>query len=213
MIKTIIFDLDGLLVDSLPLMYKAYNQVFTKYGHPISKESWIAHIQGSGKIPEFMKKNGIPGDPEVIREEKKVIYENLINNELELKPGARELVGLLSQDYDLCVASASRMESIRQYLAKFNLTHKFKAVISDYGVKQHKPAPDVFLAAAKEMNALPSECMVIEDSFAGLKAAKAANMKCIICPDSYCEIDKTRFVEADAIVDSLAEVTSKMIQE
>lgn len=149
MIKTVIFDLDGLLVDSQPLMYKAYNQIFTKYGHPITKKSWIKHIQSSGKISGFMKENGIPGDFEIIRDEKRVVYEKLIEAELQLKPGARELVELLSRDYKLCVASASRMESIQQYLAKFDLTHKFKAIISDYSMKAHKPAPDVFLAASK----------------------------------------------------------------
>ncbi len=212
MIKTIIFDLDGLLVDSQPLQYKAYNQVFTKHGHPISKESWIKLVQCSSTIPEFMEKNEIPGDPEVIRDEKKAIYENIIKTELQLKTGAKELVNLLSQHYDLCVGSASRPESIQLYLDKFKLKPKFKAVISDFNVKKHKPAPDVFLAAAKETKVLPSECIVIEDSIAGLKTAKAANMKCIVCPDSFCEIDKSNFSEADLIVDNLGEITIQMIK-
>lgn len=213
MIKAIIFDLDGLLVDSQPLQYQAYNQIFTKHGYPISKEMWIEHVQHSQTLPEFMEANGILGNPETIREEKKVIYDELIKTELQLKPGAQKLVDLLSKHYELGIASASRLESIQLYLNKFNLTSKFKAVVSDYHVKKTKPAPDVFLAAAEKINVLPSECIVIEDSMAGLKGAQAANMKCIICPDSFCQIEKSRFVNADRIVDNLGEVTVQMIQE
>lgn len=213
MIKVIIFDLDGLLVDSQPLQYKAHNQIFSKYGYPISIENWHEWIQNSYNVQFWIKKNNLPLDADLIRAEKQVIYEELVKNELKLKPGAKESVDLLSEKYRLCIASASRPASIKLVLNKFNLYSKFEKTISDKDVENGKPAPDVFLKCAEEMGVKSDECVVIEDSVAGMKAAQAANMKCVVCRDSFSDFPLSFFDGADKIIGSLEDITLETIDE
>jgi len=212
MIKLIIFDLDGLLVDSQPLQYKTYNQVFSQYGHPLSRDDWEIWIQKSHSARSWIEDHGLSLDPEKIRAEKKEIFDRLIEEELELKEGAQELVELLSKNYPLGLASASRMESIESCLNKFNLTDKFQIIESDVGTDRPKPYPDIYLTVAEKMQQEPPQCLVIEDSLAGLKAAKSAGMKCVICPDTFCNTLVADIEEADLIVKVLDEITLKMIE-
>lgn len=162
------------------------------------------------------REKNLPLDPEKMRAEKKELYDKLILTDLKLKPGADNLINSLLDQYQLCIASASRRLSLDLISDKFNFTSRFKKIISDQEahIKRLKPYPDVLLHVAKVMNVLPKECLVIEDSFAGLKAAKSAKMKCIVCPDSFCEIKTLdQFKTADKIVKSLNEIDIKMIHQ
>jgi beta-phosphoglucomutase-like phosphatase (HAD superfamily) len=113
MIKVIIFDLDGLLIDSQPLQYKAYNQIFSKYGFPITKKEWQDDwIHNSISCKKWIKKKNLPLDFEKVRAEKKRLYEKLILTDLELKSGANNAINSLLAEYRLCIASASMKSSI-----------------------------------------------------------------------------------------------------
>ena len=208
MIEIVIFDLDGLLVDSEPLQYKAYNQVFSRHGCPVTQEDWRrwSDLESSpSKI--WVDTYGLPLNAQQIADEKKVIYDRMIHEEMKLKPDAKYLVELLSHHFRLCVASGSRLESIEGSLGKFGLRDYFERLFSSTSVQRNKPYPDVLLEAASEMGASPSECVVIEDSVAGLQAAKAANMACIVRPDAFLPHPRSSYRDADVIVDSLEEIT------
>lgn len=211
MIKTIIFDLDGLLIDSQPLQYKAYNQVFSKYGVPLTLKDWNEWIHKGSDPQIWIQKHHLPLDAETIRAEKKIIYDKLIHDELELKPGALDLINALYGKFRLCIASSSRIESIELSINKFGLKSKFEKLVSDTEMVKGKPHPDIFLKAAELMNAKAGECLVIEDSLAGLNAAKAAKMLCFICPDSSSKVELHKFRDADKIVNRLDEITYEMI--
>lgn len=213
MIKAIIFDLDGLLIDSQPLQYKAYNQAFSQYGAPLTLDDWHEWIHDGGSAQKWISKNNLSLDPEKVRAEKKEIYEQLIKTHLELKPGAQKLIERLYGKFHLAIASSSRIESIEQSINKFHLEAKFEQLISDTTLARSKPYPDVFLKAAEAVGTKPGSCIVLEDSLGGLQAAKAANMKCIICPDSFSAIEISAFKDADKIVKSLHEVTEEMIEK
>ncbi len=213
MIKLIIFDLDGLLVDSQSLQYEAYGKVFSQYGEPISRQDWIDHwIHGPGGPKAWIENRNLDLDYQKIRAEKKVIYEDLIQSKMKLKPGAKELVNLLYKKFPLVVASASRIESIELSLERFNLKDKFEHLISDIDMERGKPHPDVFLHAAKIMKVEPEDCLVFEDSSAGLQAAKSAGMKCIVCPDNFEDSNIGRYGAADKIVKQLNEVNLDTIK-
>lgn len=207
MIKVVIFDLDGLLIDSQPLQHKAYNQVFSKYGFPLTIKNWREWIQNSYNAKIWIQKNRLPLDADKIRAEKKKIYERLMRDGLKLKPGALNLINKLHGRFKLYIASSSRIESIRSALDKFKLISKFEKLVSDQELDKGKPHPDIFLKTAGLAHVHPRECLVIEDSMAGLKAAKTAKMKCIICPDTFCGIDPQEFQNADKIVHNLSEIT------
>lgn len=213
MIKVVIFDLDGLLIDSQPLQYEAYNQVFTKYGFPLTHENWWDWVHGSINQKTWIQKNNLPLAPEKIRAEKKQIYNKLIIEKLRLKPGAQNLVNRLFGKFRLCIASSSRIESIMLVLEKFNLKSQFEMVTSDTEMIKGKPHPDIFLKTIEIMNVKSMESIVIEDSIVGLKAAQSAGIKCIICPDSFVQIDRSAYSQADKIVNDLNEITIDMIEK
>lgn len=206
MIKVIIFDFDGLLVNSQPLQFRAYNEVFSAEGAPMSHKDWEEWVQNSYSVKQWIDKNELDLDPEEIRKKKHAIYKNLIKKEIELKPGAKDLVMRLGEKYRLCIGSASSKENIITILESFGIKEKFEEVFSCLGTKKVKPFPDVFLKAAEDMGVGADECIVFEDSVAGLEAAKAAGMKCVVCPDDFFELDLVIFKGADLIVNSLEEV-------
>jgi len=213
MFKLMIFDLDGLLVDSQSLQWESYSKVFSKYDQPISKEDWVKYwIHASGGSKEWIELRNLDLDYKKIRDEKKIIYDELIQTKLKLKPGAKELIDLLYKEFPLVVASGSRIESIELSLGKFNLTDRFKHLISDVEMERGKPHPDVFLYAAKMMSVEPKDCLVFEDSIAGLQSAKSAGMKCVVCPDSFSNLNIKQYKGADRIVNQLSEVNLKVIK-
>jgi len=213
MIKVIIFDLDGLLIDSQPLQYKAYNQAFSQNGFPLSPEDWYEWVHKGSSAQIWIQKHNLPLDAEKIRAKKKEIYDKLINDELKLKPGALNLINDLYGKFRLCVASSSRIESIELSVDKFNLKSKFEKLISDTEMVKGKPDPEIFLKTAELMNAKAEECLVIEDSIAGLNAARAAKMTCFICPDSSSDVDLSELENADKIVNRLDEIKYEMITD
>ena len=213
MFKLIIFDLDGLLIDSQSLQHEAYSRVFSQYDQPISKKDWVDFwIHKSGGPKKWIELRKLNLDHQKIRDEKKVIYDELIQTKMKLKSGARGLVNLLYKEFPLIVASGSRIESIELCLKKFNLANKFKHLISDVEMEKRKPHPDVFLYSAKMMNVEPEDCLVFEDSIAGLQSAKSAGMKCVVCPDNFSNLNIEQYKDADKIVDQLSDVNLDMIK-
>ncbi len=213
MITVVIFDLDGVLVDSQPLQYQSYNEIFTKYGHPLTKKHWLEWIHHGMDHKKLIEREKLAIDPNVIHTEKMALYAQLIDSTMLLKPGVKELINrLVNSQYRLCIASASRIESIEQIVKKFNMEASFEYLLSDRDIQFPKPHPHIFLEAARLMGVLPEECAVIEDSLTGLKAAKAALMRCIICPDPWGDEPLPDYTGADVMVKSLDEVTLEMLR-
>lgn len=211
MIKAAIFDLDGLLIDSQHLQYQSVSKAFLEKGHQLTKEDWHHFIHGDMDYKEWIRIHNLSTTEEEVRARKKEIYDELIRTELQLKAGAEYLVNLLHGKFKLAVASHSRIESIELCIDKFNLRPKFEHLISDQAVGKRKPHPEVFLHVARIMNINPKECLVFEDSLMGLRAAKSAGMKCVICPDNFSKLDHSLFVGADKVVNRLDEVDVEMI--
>jgi HAD superfamily hydrolase (TIGR01509 family) len=214
--KLVIFDMDGLLVDSEPLQLRSYIETFAQYGVEITHEEYIREWIQNGKnayhyVEAYKLAENRDSEELVteIRNKKRERYEVLIENELTLKPGAYELLEKLQGKIDMVIASSSRMESLEQIVDKFGIRDYFAAIFSDATAKRSKPFPDIFLDAAKKMEVKPSECVVIEDAEKGLSAAKAAGMKCVICPEKLAgDWDRS---QASLVVGSLAELDLDII--
>ena len=159
MLECILFDMDGLLVDSEPLQYRAYCHAFEQYGIDLSMDDWIRWHSVEASTARWIERENLQIDVQQLREIKKQHYEELIAEELDLKPGVRELVEDCSGSLQLAVVSASRRESIEACLAKFDLIRHFAVLVSGDQVSRSKPFPDPYLAARSlEYLGKPCDC-------------------------------------------------------
>ncbi len=213
MFEVVIFDLDGLLVDSEPLQFKAYREVFLRHGISLELSDWPEWHRLEASAARWIDTHKLPVDAENIRAEKKEVYEALIENELILKPGARELVESLSEQCRLCIASGSRPESIEASLNRFSLAPHFEQQFSATLLPRKKPYPDVYVEALSKMQVSPHRALAIEDSVTGLQAATSAGVSCIVCPDTFMPDPVTDYVGAALVVDSLEELTLLEVEQ
>jgi HAD superfamily hydrolase (TIGR01509 family) len=211
MLECIVFDLDGLLVDSEPLQFRSYRQAFAAHGVEIDRADWHRWHSVEASVPAWIALDRLPVDAETVRAEKKTIYERMVSEELTLKTGAEALVRGLSANYRLCVASGSRVESIQLCLDKFSLGECFEAFYSGTALPRSKPHPDIYLHALSSMGVEAKNTLAIEDSVQGLKAAMAAGIKCVVCPDTSGPTPRPEYVGAAKLVRSLSDLDADLL--
>ena len=175
--RLVIFDCDGVLVDSEPLAAKAYERVYEKHGMPGIHGGIIAQCVGMKQSDIIAKIKDLTGHQFPLDADGDIWAETklLFSEELKPTPGIAAFLDRL--EGDRCVASSSSVERINHSLAVTGLAHFFgEAIFSSSMVKNGKPAPDIFLYAAEKMGAKPADCIVIEDSPFGIQGAVAADM-------------------------------------
>jgi len=206
-IRAVIFDMDGVLVDSEPLINAAAIEMFKEKGLVVQPTDFMPFV-GAGEnryIGGVAEKYHFPLNLPEAKKRTYEIYLDLVPSRLEAFPGALDLV-LNCRKAGLHVAVASSADKIKVLanLQKINLPPEFwdAAVVAD-DVRHQKPAPDIFLAAAKKLNANPSTCVVVEDAVNGIQAAKAAGMRCIAIASTF---PAERLQEADIVRDKISQV-------
>jgi len=208
--KAVIFDLDGLIVDSEPLHFKAYREALSIHGAELKKEDYIENWVKLGKgIKDFINERNLSISPDKVRKEKFRIYEKLIESELRVFSGAVELIESLQGKAELAIATSSDSKWLKIISKKFNLESKFQLLASSQGMFPSKPDPSIFLHAAQKLNIAPEKCIVLEDAWKGLEAAKRIGMKCIVCPNEFTV--NSDFSKADLIVNSLKELSAEKV--
>jgi len=183
--KCIIFDMDGVLINTEPLHFEIWKKVFAEYG--IENVSYDCYKGCIGSTYEYLLgliKDGygidLRGREEVVRRFKEVKAEYIDEYGIPPIPDVPEVVRYLHEKgYKLAVASSSPQECIEQFMKMMGIDDCFSLLFSGENVKNPKPAPDVFLYTAEKLGVDPSECIVVEDSTNGRRAAKAAGMYCI----------------------------------
>lgn len=183
MVKAFIFDMDGVIIDSEPIHFEVDQKVMAHFGIDMKPEELDRFVGMTNPEMWRIVKEEYPISQSI---SELIDYQvsskiDLINS-LDLAPiaGIRELIQALKEhDVKLALASSSPPNFIEAVLNKFQLRAYFDCVVSGEEVARGKPAPDVFLQAAHLLSVQPSECIVLEDSGNGVKAAKAANMTCI----------------------------------
>lgn len=206
MIHGIIFDMDGVIIDSNTFHYNNWNGYFQdNFNVTIPKEDFGMKLGESHKhfTEYFAKKYASKADLEKIKVD--VINRYIKYREtIPLKKGVRETLKNLKQDYKIALASGGRIQDVKHILELHKIKQYFDFAIGGDEVKRSKPNPEIFLNAAAGLNLKPDECVVIEDALMGLMAAKSAGMKCIMVED---EITKNQNHEnADAKIKSFLEL-------
>jgi len=224
MLKAIIFDCDGVIVDSEPHHMKALQMVLEEEGISLSKEEYYRRylaMDDKGCFETALADHQRPIDHAILKKlilRKMALYRTLSQQELYLYPGVVEFVGKAKGNYRLAIASGAFRGEIKFALDKGGMRAAFPIIVSAQDVKNGKPHPEAFLTALAKLNGLPpavppilpSECVVIEDSLHGVEAARSAGMRCLAVTNSYPE-DQLRG-KADRIVKSLAEIEPKALE-
>ena len=184
MLKAVLFDMDGVIVDTEPLHHKAYQKMFEKVGIEVSSEMYEGFTGQStyGICVQLCTYFNLEQDPQELVQIKRNYFTKLFfeDNDLQLLDGVEELINdYFKQGLTLIVASSASMFTINNMMKRFNLDRFFSNKLSGADLKASKPHPEIFINAAKAANALPNECFVIEDSTNGIKAAKRAGIYCV----------------------------------
>jgi len=208
-IKGIIFDMDGILIDTERISFDSFKKVFKDYNYEINRDFYIKLIGHNLKsIKQIMLDeygNDFPFD-EIYEKKVKISIDTIKRDGLIVKKGVQELVDYLKKnDYKIAVATSTRRERAHEHLKEINLLDKIDYVICGDQVSNSKPDPEIFLKAAKGLELLPEDCIVIEDSEAGILAAHNAGIKSINVPDMIMPNDIIKKF-AYKICDSLIEV-------
>lgn len=212
MIKAVIFDMDGVIVDSEPINYEVIRITFEKAGVKISKKEFIEEwvVKGTGSR-EAIKRHDIKMSLEDLQKMKKKIYLDVLKRKVKLKPDAKRTIINLHKKYKLALASQGHRYNVDIIVKKFKLSKFFQAIIGKQDVNKGKPNPEIFLKASKELKVKPEECLVIEDTEKGIIAAKRAGMICIAVPDSWTK-RYNDFSKADLVVNLLGEINIDVIK-
>lgn len=217
MISTAIFDMDGLMIDSNPIISKAYATVLSDYSKvPRLNSRGLVHTPGISAKDNWLKLvaiYGIDAKIDELAEKKNRIQVELIKSGVTAMPG---LIGVLNMlrghNVKLAVASSSTRELIEIILKQHRIEQYFDTVVSGTEVLHGKPAPDIFLEAANNLDVRASNCVALEDAIDGIRAAKAAGMKCIAIPSAV-DLNNTEFRTADLVLPSLDQVTWNTINK
>jgi HAD superfamily hydrolase (TIGR01509 family) len=206
----LIFDCDGVLVDSETLSCRIDAETLTECGVPYTAEEVSREFTGvsiKDQITRIESERGIRLPDDFTERLNRTLFQRF---ETDLKPieGVRDAI--LSLPFPRCVASSSIPERIALSLRITGLADLFDNIFSSAQVARGKPAPDLFLHAASRMNALPGECLVIEDSMAGVQAARAAGMRVIgFVGGSHCgpeHGEKLRRAGAPVIIERMSDL-------
>ena len=214
MIEAVIFDLDGVLLQSEEVWDAAREQLVRERGggwHEraqrammgMSSREWSRYMHDELRLAE---------PPDEINAEVVRRMSALYRDRLPLVPGAREAVERLAARWPLGLASSSNRQLIDLALELAGIDRLFRATVSSEEVARGKPAPDVYVEAARRLEVDPGRVAAIEDSHNGIRAARAAGMRVIAIPNPTFPPGAEALAEADTVLDSIAELTEEVVE-
>ncbi len=218
MLRAIIFDCDGVIVDSEPHHLKAFQIILKEEGIELTKEAYYEKylaLDDKGLFESLLAEHQRPVNNAILKRlivKKMPLYKKLSQESLLLYPGVVAFIKKAKGSYKLAIASGAFRGEIKAALDKGGIRSAFPVIVSAQDVRKGKPHPEAYLTALEKLNATPSakgtirpdDCVVIEDSLHGVNAARSAGMKCLAVTNSYSF--KMLQGKADRIVDSLIDI-------
>ena len=214
MIRAVVFDLDGVLIAS----EEVWDAVRERYvcGRGGRYDADVQRAMMGMSAPEWSRflheDAGVPDEPEAINRDVVELMLEAYRRELPLLPGAVDAVRRVAEAFPLALASSSNRAIFEEVLELAGLTDWFRATVSSEEVERGKPAPDVYLEAARRLGVAPSSCAAVEDSHAGIRSASSAGMRVIAIPNASYPPDDEALELADAVVDSLDGLTIAVLR-
>jgi len=208
--KAIIWDLDGVIVDSAPYHFSAWRELFGRLGKDYAAEDFKRNF---GRRNDDILRSVLGNSPEeeikVLAQQKEEIFRERIREKVKPLPGVLELLeDAHSGGFRMALVSSAPQENIELILSSLGIKEYFDCLISGQELQRGKPDPEGFLLAAEKLGVAPARCIVIEDALSGVEAAKRAGMKCIAVTTTH---PKELFSGADLVVDSLEDVSTQAL--
>ena len=214
MIRAVVFDLDGVILQTEEVWDEVRGRYVVERGGRYDEEAQRAMMGMSA--PEWSRflrdELGVPGAPEEISADIVRLMEARYRERLPLIPGAREAVERLARRWPLGLASSSNRPLIDAALALSGLDRFFAITVSSEEVASGKPAPDVYLEAARRLAVEPERCAAVEDSHSGIRSAKTAAMRVIAIPNPSYPPDPEALATADTVLESIQQLTIEAVE-
>ena len=199
MLKAVIFDFDGVIANTEPIHLGAFQRTLDGLGIRLTEEDYYArYLAYDDKtfFRRFLGDRGYEHEDSLIAEliqRKSGHYDNLIRGNIEILPGVRNFIEMIAVKYRIAIGSGAMKGEITDILEFAGIRGLFEVIVCAEDIENCKPAPDVYLEVLNRLNESASasenistdECLVIEDSVSGIKAALAAGMKCLAVTNSY----------------------------
>lgn len=188
MTKAIIFDMDGLMVDTEIISYKCYKNILESFGFTFTKDDYIKDYPGRTLMTslQFIKEHYHLNynNHEMADKFHQLEHDYIEKNGVNLKPGLVELLEYLKEhNYKIAVATSSIKERATKLLLDHDILHYFDTMVCGNEIQNGKPFPDIFLKACEKLSVEPTDSLVLEDSEAGIQAAYDAHIPVICIPD------------------------------
>jgi len=210
--RAVIFDLDGVLIDSEGLQYQAYSEVLAHFDARVSRDEYAEHWIAGGRGPEYaVQRFTLPITPEELRTRKHPVYHQLLRRQAVLMPGAAAALARLQPHFALAVATNSNHEDVNFVLDHFALRRFLAAVVVRDDYARAKPEPDAFLTAAARLGVAADACLVVEDSYRGIVAAHRAGAAAVAVPNDFTR--GSDFSLAAAVLGSLDELSVALVAQ
>jgi HAD superfamily hydrolase (TIGR01509 family) len=224
MLRAVIFDFNGIIVDDEPIHFELFQRVLSEEGIGLTERDYYARYLGfddRGAFTAAYSDHGRSLDEDKLAhliDRKAAYYRELIRTKLRLFPGVTDLLPALARQVPLALASGALRNEINTILSDIGLRDCFSAVVGAEDVAAGKPDPEIFLKALAQLNLRsgngrpihPAECVVIEDSKEGVRGARRAGMKCLAVTNSH---PAELLSEATTVVSSLEQVTLPLLQQ
>jgi beta-phosphoglucomutase family hydrolase len=210
--QVIVFDMDGVIVDSEPLHERAFREVFDEIGFGRSHGIDFPAYFGKSDLVlwrDFIARHRLAQSLEELAQRKEEKFAALLKREEPVFDGLIELLEKLKKKYRLALASGSRHVTIKKVLELRDLRQFFPVAVSSEDVKHGKPAPDIFLRVAELLDVKPATCCVVEDSEAGVEAGLAAGMTVIAITNS---LPREKLSRATKVVASYEEIKQMLVR-
>ena len=212
MIEGVLFDMDGVLVDSEHFICKAAIMMFRELGFNVSPQEFLPFV-GMGEnryIGGVAEKHKIFIDIEQVKARTYDIYETIVKGKLFSLPGASEfIIKCSNKGLKLALATSADPVKMKVNLREIGLSEdKFQAIITGHDVTRKKPFPDIYIKAAESIGLKPGSCLVVEDAPNGIKAGKSAGCKCLAVTSTF---NEAALAEADWISESLMNVPEEVL--
>ena len=215
MIDAVVFDMDGVLVDSEHVWDEVREQYARETGGTYTERATrdmmgMSSLEWSRYMAETL---GVPGTPQEIND---AIVQRMLERYGDappLIPGAVQAARRLGERWPLAIASSSNPELIEVVLRAARLGELFAVAVSSQEVPRGKPAPDVYLEAARRLGVEATRCAAVEDSHNGIRSAKAAGMRVVVFPNIHFPPDDEAMAQADVVIESLDDLTVALVSE